>query len=212
MSGWGHIRAPPFQFLLSLTFPAGAQGHAPNYGVKPGTERGAPADKAGPARQNVERRLQGVFRLVKIAEDAFANAHDPGRVTLEKDGLMSPSLSLLFSLSAGTAAHPGRAPQSRRQRRCGCPYHDLVAPGSRQARFWSFVSRETQRHFCTELGGTGTLAPPIAGLAAIKAQLSKPTGEFSHHCSRFFEIPGGTVTSRQVTEVEIGQFFVLTPG
>ncbi len=89
---------------------AGLGRDAQRHAVQPAADRLAPADRAGPARQDQERRLRGVLGVVVVAQDLPADAQDHRRMTIDqrRESRLVPMLDeSLEQLAVGQSA--GRA-------------------------------------------------------------------------------------------------------
>src|SRR6516165_10382744 len=69
-----------FVALRSRACRRAAAGRAPGHAVQPARQRRVPADRGGVAGQHEEGGLEGVLRVLVVAQHAAADAHDEGTV------------------------------------------------------------------------------------------------------------------------------------
>src|SRR5262249_46778197 len=79
-------RRPPLAGLPPGRRPPRVAGRAPGHAVQPAGQRRVPADRGGVAGQHEEGGLEGVLRVLVVAQHAAADAHDQGAVAPHQRG------------------------------------------------------------------------------------------------------------------------------
>ena len=96
----------------------GPQRHPPGHAVEPARHRIPPPDQSGPSRQDQERRLAGVLRVVPVAQDSPADPSTigPWRSTSAVKAASDSGLPPRPARTAPGAGRPSGRTVSRRRR------------------------------------------------------------------------------------------------
>ena len=81
-----HVRRPPLAGLSPGRRPPRVPGDAPGHAVQPAGQRRPPADRGGLPGQNKEGGLEGVLRVLVMAQHAPADPHDQRAVAPHQRG------------------------------------------------------------------------------------------------------------------------------